>query len=202
MIGINGIFEGYSYIFMKRHLLILSLFIFTLISHESFAQRFWISAAPSNWNNTANWSASSGGAGGASVPGASDLVTFNALGLGNCTLDVAANVAGITVNGYTGIININGFNLTTTGANTLATGTINNGGGAAALTLNTISTSTFSGTTFGANVNGSTGRIFLNGSTFNGSVSLTKTANNTDLSTGGNTFQGAVTLTNSSTSQF
>jgi hypothetical protein len=33
-------------------------------------------------------------------------------------------------------------------------------------------------------------------------VSITKTANNTDLSTGGNTFQGAVTLTNSSTSQF
>jgi hypothetical protein len=202
MIGINGIFEGYSYIFMKRHLLILSLFIFTLISHESFAQRFWISATPSNWNNTANWSASSGGAGGASVPGASDLVTFNALGLGNCTLDVAANVAGITVNGYTGIININGFNLTTTGTNIFTTGTINNGGGAAALTLNTIATSTFNGTTFGANVNGSTGRIFLNGSTFNGGVSITKTANNTDLSIGGNTFQGAVTLTNSSTSQF
>lgn len=189
--------------FMKKTLLsYLLAFITILFSQSLLAQRFWVSATPSNWNNTANWSASSGGPGGASVPGASDLVTFNASGLGNCTLDIAPNVAGITVNGYTGIININGFNLTTTGTNTFTTGTINNGGAAAAVTLNTIGSTTFNGTTFGANVNGSTGRIFLNGSTFNGTVNITKTANNTDLSTGNNIFQGAVTLTNSSTSQF
>ncbi len=188
--------------FMKKTLISYFLFIVALaLSQNALAQRFWISATPSNWNNTANWSASSGGAGGASVPGASDLVTFNALGLGNCTLDIAANVAGITMNGYTGTVNINGFNLTTTGTNNFATGTINNGGGAAAVTLNTTGTTTFSGTTFGANVNGSTGRIFFNGSTFNGTVNVTKTANNVDLSTGNNTFQAAVTLTNSSTSQ-
>ncbi|TXI68171.1 MAG: hypothetical protein E6Q41_04540 [Cyclobacteriaceae bacterium] len=180
----------------------LTVFIFLFISQISFGQRFWVAAGASNWNNTANWSTTSGGAGGASVPGPSDAVTFNASGLGNCTLDVAPNVAGITVNGYTGVINLNGFNLTTTGTNSFVTGTINNGGAAAAVTLNTAGTTTFSGTTFGANVNGSTGRIFFNGSVFNGSVTVTKTANNNDTSTGGNTFSGSVTLTNSSTNQF
>jgi len=183
--------------FMKKTLISYFLFIVALaLSQNALAQRFWISATPSNWNNTANWSASSGGAGGASVPGASDLVTFNALGLGNCTLDIAANVAGITMNGYTGTVNINGFNLTTTGTNNFATGTINNGGGAAAVTLNTTGTTTFSGTTFGANVNGSTGRIFFNGSTFNGTVTVTKTDNNNDNSTGNNIFNGVTTITN------
>lgn len=188
---------------MKKTILFgLTLFLLTFSIHTTLAQRFWVASTPSNWNNTANWSTTSGGAGGASVPGVSDLVTFNANGLGNCTLDIAPTVAGISMNGYTGILDINGFNLTTTGTNTFTTGTINNGGGAAALTLNTIATSTFNGTTFGANVNGSTGRIFFNGSLFNGTVNVTKTANNTDLSTGNNTFQSAVTLTNSSTSQF
>jgi hypothetical protein len=55
---------------------------------------------------------------------------------GNCTLDVAANVAGVTVNGYTDTIDLNEFNLTTTGTNTFATGTIVNSGGAAALPVN------------------------------------------------------------------
>jgi hypothetical protein len=180
----------------------LIVLLLCLTVQVSFGQRFWVAAGASNWNNTANWSTTSGGAGGASVPGPADAVTFNASGLGNCTLDVAPTVAGIVVNGYTGIINLNGFNLTTTGTNTFTTGTINNGGGAAAVTLNTTVTSTFNGTTFGANVNGSTGRIFFNGSVFNGSVTITKTANVNDTGTGGNTFSGSVTLTNGSTTQF
>lgn len=182
---------------MKKTLLTYLLFIAALsLCQNALAQRYWVSAGSSNWNNTANWSISSGGAGGASVPGVSDLAVFNANGLGNCTLDIAANVAGITVNGYTGILNINGFNLTTTGTNTFTTGTINNGGGAAAVTLNTTATTTFSGTVFGANVNGSTGRIFFNGSTFNGTVTVTKTDNNNDNSTGNNIFNGVTTITN------
>lgn len=196
-------FDDYPTGYMNKPILsYLTVFIFLFISQISFGQRFWVAAGASNWNNTANWSTTSGGAGGASVPGPSDAVTFNANGLGNCTLDVAPNVAGITVNGYTGVINLNGFNLTTTGTNSFVTGTINNGGAAAAVTLNTAGTTTFSGTTFGANVNGSTGRIFFNGSVFNGSVTVTKTANNNDTSTGGNTFSGSVTLTNNSTNQF
>ncbi len=183
--------------FMKKSLLSYSLLFFLFsLSQLAIGQRFWVASTPANWNNTANWSTTSGGAGGASVPGPADVVTFNALGLGNCTLDVAANVAGITVNGYTATIDLNGFNLTTTGTNTFTTGTIVNSGGAAALTLNTTVTTTFNGSTISANVNGTTGRIFFNGSTFNGTVNISKTDNNNDNSTGNNIFNGVTTLTN------
>ncbi len=182
---------------MKKLLLSYSIsFCLVIISHISFGQRFWVASTPSNWNNTANWSTTSGGAGGASVPGPADIVTFNALRQGDCTLDVAANVAGIIVNGYTGTIDLSGFNLTTTGPNTFTTGSVVNTGGAAALTLNTTVTTTFNGTTISANVNGTTGRIFFNGSTFNGTVNISKTDNNNDNSSGNNIFNGVTTITN------
>lgn len=180
-------------------MLCVSLF-FTLPTH---AQRFWVgTGATNNWNNTDNWSTTSGGPGGASVPGPTDAVTFNAAGNIDCIVDIAPTVAGITVNGYSSTIDVNGFVLTTTGTNTFASGTLADGVGTGALTLNTTGTTTFSGTTFGAVVNGSTGRVFFNGSTFSSGVDITKTANATDLSTGGNTFNGAVSLTNNSNNPF
>ena len=172
------------------------LLICSFITSASLGQRFWIAGTPGNWNNTANWSATSGGPGGASVPGPADLAVFNGAASGNCTLDIAPTVAGITINGYTGAIDLNGFNLTTTGTNTFTTGTINNSGGAAALTLNTALTTTFNGTLFDVDVNGSTGRIFFNGSVFNALVNITKTDNNNDNSSGNNTFNGTTTITN------
>lgn len=170
--------------------------LFFCLSYSVFAQRFWVASGPSNWNNTANWSTTSGGAGGASVPGAADVVTFNALGAGNCTLDIAPTVAGITMNGYTGTVNINGFTLTTTGNNTFTSGTINNSGAAGSLALNTTGSSTFNGTTFGANLTGTSGRLIFSGSTFNGSVSVTKTDANNDVGSGGNIFNSTTTITN------
>jgi hypothetical protein len=81
------------------------VFILSLSLQTQAANRFWISATPSNWNNTANWSNVSGGAGGFSVPAAGDAVTFNNVRRGNCTIDVAVNISSLTVNaGYTGII--------------------------------------------------------------------------------------------------
>lgn len=178
--------------FMKKspfYYLTVLIFWITCSSTGVFAQKTWIAAGASNWNNGANWSP-------AGVPGPADAVIFNATGLGNCQLDIAPNVAGITVNGYTGTIDLNGFDLTTTGTNTFATGTINNGGATGSVTLNTTGTTTFSGTTFGAAVNGSTGRVFFNGSTFNGNVTITKTDNNNDNSSGNNVFNGTTNVTN------
>jgi fibronectin-binding autotransporter adhesin len=107
--------------------------VFLLSSIRSSAARFWVAAGPSNWNNTANWSTASGGAGGASVPGVGDAVTFNNVRNGNCTIDVPVNVLSLTVNGYAGII--------TQGTNTIAS--VNNAsflsgtfaGGAANITI-------------------------------------------------------------------
>ncbi len=81
------------------------VFILSLSSQLQAANRFWVSAAASNWNNTANWSNVSGGAGGFSVPAAGDAVTFNNVRRGNCTIDVAVSILSLTINaGYTGNI--------------------------------------------------------------------------------------------------
>jgi len=177
---------------------ILFLFLFLFLTSGAMAQRYWVGTVPGVWNNTLNWSATSGGAGGASVPGVTDQVIFNGAGgsNGNCNLNIAPNVAGVTISGYTGTIDLLGFNLTTTGTNTFSSGTISNSGVAASVLLNTLLTTTFNGTTFNANVSGSSGRIFFNGSTFNGTVNVTKTDGNNDASSGNNIFNGATTITN------
>lgn len=181
---------------MKKCILVLVVSIIAGFSGSLFGQnRFWVAASSSNWNNTANWSTSSGGPGGASVPGATEVAIFNANGAGNCNLDIAPTVAGITVNGYTGTINFQGNNLTTTGTNQFTTGTLSPGT-TASLILNTIAITTFAGTTVSVNVSGTTGRLFFNGSTFNGTVNVTKTDNNGDFSSGNNIFNGTTTLTN------
>jgi len=172
----------------------LSLLLF--LSIITFSQnRFWVAGAAGNWNDPANWSTTSGGAGGASVPGAANTAIFNASGLGNCNLDIAPTVAGLTINGYTGTIDLNGNNLTTTGANTFATGTFVNSGGVAFLTLNSTGTTTFSGTLFNVDINGSTAGLNFNGSVFNGTVNISKTDNNNYNGLGGNTFNNTLTVT-------
>lgn len=183
---------------MQKLVLILLVSFFAGYSVDLLAQnRFWVAATASNWNNSANWSTTSGGAGGASVPGLTEVAIFNANGSGNCNLDIAPTVDGVTVNGYSGIINFQGNNLTSTGTNQFTTGTLVPGT-TASLILNTLANTTFNGATISVNVSGTTGRLFLNGSTFNGTVNITKTDAANDNSAGGNTFNSAVTLTNAS----
>lgn len=82
-------------------LAIVPTVLFFATSDAWAANRYWISGANSNWNNTANWSTASGGAGGASVPGAADDVIFDGgtggtTADGNCTVDVPVDVISIT----------------------------------------------------------------------------------------------------------
>ena len=58
------------------------------------ANRYWIATASDKMNDTANWSISSGGAGGASVPGANDTAIFNN-GATNCIIDTPWTVGAI-----------------------------------------------------------------------------------------------------------
>jgi hypothetical protein len=202
--------------------------LFVSISYTSFSQRYWVAATASNWNNTANWSTTSGGAGGASVPGAGVAAIFNGGGTGNCTLDIAPTVGSISISGYTGTINLNGNNLTISGSTalTFSSGAISNSGGAASVVLSTTGAATFNGTTISPNITGTAGSItfsggstfggtislsaptiLLNGTTsskntFNGTTSLTKTGSSSDLGTGGNIFNGTTTLVNSGTGTF
>lgn len=92
------------------------------------ANRFWISPTPSNWNNTANWATTSGGAGGASVPGAADNVTFDNNGIGNCTIDIAVDINKITVAAsYTGTISQGGNTFATVGTASFSGGGFSGG---------------------------------------------------------------------------
>lgn len=71
------------------------------------ANRYWVASSAGSWNDTANWSTSSGGSSGASVPGSSDAVYFDGNGLGNCTLNRNESCASLTTgSGYTGTLGL------------------------------------------------------------------------------------------------
>jgi hypothetical protein len=63
---------------------------------------YWVADSSANWNDTANWSTSSGGPGGSSVPSTDSTVIFDDLGLGPCILDSTPQIAYMILNGYTG----------------------------------------------------------------------------------------------------
>jgi hypothetical protein len=130
---------------MKTVASFLMLVICISFSKNSMAARFWVAATASNWNNTANWSASSGGAGGSSVPVAADDVNFDNNGVGNCTIDATVGVKSFTVAaGYTGTIGqgTNPISISTTA--TFSGGIFS--GGSANMTI--IAAFTLSGTNF------------------------------------------------------
>ena len=69
------------------------------------ANRYWVTGGSGNWNatDTNNWSATSGGASGASVPTSSDDVFFDAAsGAGTATVTATANCANLDFTGFTG----------------------------------------------------------------------------------------------------
>ncbi len=116
------------------------------------ADRYWVSGGTGNYNSTTNWSATSGGASGASVPTSADNVFFNASsGSGTVTINVASNCANLNLTGFTGTIAYT--NTLTVSGTVLNFGT---GGytisGASSLRLLTAMTITSNGTTYTGNV--------------------------------------------------
>lgn len=83
--------------------------IFIFMSSLSFsANRYWVGSGLGNWNNTANWSTTTGGLQGASVPGVFDVVVFDGSNVSNCTIDANVNVIGFSISAlYIGTINVN-----------------------------------------------------------------------------------------------
>lgn len=71
------------------------------------ALRYWRGTGDGNWGTTANWSDTSGGATGFSVPSASDDVVFDAAGNLGCVINASARVClSLTItSGYTATIN-------------------------------------------------------------------------------------------------
>jgi hypothetical protein len=145
----------------KYHLILFLIFFLAGLSGIDAASRYWIATTSVTWNNSANWSTSSGGGGGASVPGSSDLAIFDGTGgaNGNCTIDAVVNVAGFSISGYIGTIS--------QGANTITIGTSNFSmssgtftGGTSAITINglfTLSGGAFTSTSATLSIGGSLG---------------------------------------------
>lgn len=124
---------------------LLGLLILSCCTRPALAApRFWVAATSSNWNNTANWSAASGGAGGASVPGSADDVSFDNTSPGNCLLDALVNVTSITLSGYTGTISQGPNPITVSAAANFGSGSF--AGGSANITVTGVFT--LSGTAF------------------------------------------------------
>ena len=110
--------------YIRRLTLLLSL---ALITNSLWAaNRYWVAAATGNWNDTNNWSTTTGGAGGASVPGSNDKACFDGNGLGKCVVDIDVNVKQLLItSGFTDSLDLDSskFVIGTVGA-TLSGGTI------------------------------------------------------------------------------
>ena len=87
------------------------------------AARFWVSGGTGNWSSTTNWSASSGGASGASVPGSADTAAFNASsGAGTATVDSSVTIQILTMTGFTGTLAFGTNTITLNSSGTVYTG--------------------------------------------------------------------------------
>lgn len=146
------------------------------------ANRFWVGGT-GTWNgsNTANWSATSGGTGGASVPTGGDVVIFDAnSNNGNSGASYTVTLAGINAsatsvtfnNPSAGTLNFTGTgniatSTLTVGETVNATGWVGNLNVSGSTSLNT------NGSVIGANINISSTLTLTGNSVTTGSVSLT-----------------------------
>ncbi len=175
---------------MIRTSIFLILFLLAGLSAHA-AKRYWVAASASTWNSTANWSSSSGGAGGSSVPTSSDTAYFDGNGTGNDTLDVNVSVKRLEIAaGYTGTIVQGTYTVTigTSGA-VLSGGTFAGGSGnitvSGAFTISGCAFTSTSGTlSTSANFTVSSGSFTHN----NGTLLLNATSTLTISNAGGTTF--------------
>jgi hypothetical protein len=87
------------------------------------AARFWVAGGNGLWSSTTNWSATSAGSSGASVPGSGDTATFNASsGSGTATVDSSVTVLALTMTGFTGTLAFGSNTISLNNAGTVYTG--------------------------------------------------------------------------------
>ena len=172
----------------------LSLFFILLPNASEAANRYWVGSSGGNFSDSANWSDSTGGGGGASAPVAGDIAIFDGGGVSSSTIDITSTIQRLTISaGYTGTITVaSGVTFTMTSAFTQADGTFNAGdtsiiwsggtgnsdsisGGVFNLqsaTLESSSSITVSGGAFNGgsgnmNLTGSAGDLYITGGEFN-----------------------------------
>ena len=70
------------------------------------ADRYWIATTAQSFNNSTYWSTTSGGSGGASVPGLSDKAIFDSNGSGDCSVSSDWTLQDFDSENYTGTITV------------------------------------------------------------------------------------------------
>lgn len=163
------------------------------------ANRYWVGGTET-WDATAGtkWATTSGGAGGASVPGAADNAYFDAnSGAITVTLGVSPNVSVVSFSGFTGTFDFNSYelNLGNSGGTAFNSGTTIAGFGGVPIVNLTYSGSTGTRTIRMENLGESKAVSF---NITNGSDTISLTASNgayKNLNLTG--FTGSVTLTGS-----
>ncbi|MBN1670751.1 MAG: DUF11 domain-containing protein [Kiritimatiellae bacterium] len=100
-------------------------------SNWIFRNAYYYIAAGGDWNTAANWASSSGGAGGAGVPGTNDAAFLDA-NSGHCTLDADAGCDSLNTSGYTNTLALGTYALQVIGGFTHAGGTVTIGESAGA----------------------------------------------------------------------
>ena len=143
--------------------------------------KYWVGGT-GNWSDTAHWSTSSGGAGGASVPTSDDDVFFDAnSGSGTVTVDSTAYAYNLNFTGFTGTL-AGSAALNIYGSLTLGSGMTWSYTGAVTFAATSGNTLTFNGksTNNSFTFNSASGRWTLQDDWNNGSSSITLTAGSLD----------------------
>jgi hypothetical protein len=141
------------------------------------AARFWRGTGDGNWGSTGNWSATSGGATGASVPTIADDVTFDASGNNNCTINASArSCLSLTItSGFTATIT---HSQVLTVAGNVTFGANYTIAGSSSMTISAASTITSNGKTWPNNMTWSGGdtKTLVGNLVIGGSISLPTSA--------------------------
>jgi len=155
-------------------------------------ERYWVSGTGGNWTDTNNWSSSSGGSGGACVPGLDDVAIFDGGGIGGCIIDTQAVVSTMIVRStYTATLSIGASqSLDVSGSFSIAGGTFTTNGrplGAGSYTQ-TGGTFNAGGSTINCN-----GNFVVTGGTFNGGTGIVNVGGDINF-TGGVVNSGSSTF--------
>lgn len=154
-----------------RALLAFALLV-TVSLPASAAARFWVGGT-GTWDasDTTHWAATTGGAGGQSVPSAADTVTFDgSSGGGTVTVNTTVTIQGLTTGAFTGTLDFSANNNSVTitgvsGHNGSGTGTrtLNLGNGTWTLSATSGATLWTMATTTGLTFNANSSTINLSG---------------------------------------
>ncbi|HET6990987.1 MAG TPA: hypothetical protein VFJ43_06670, partial [Bacteroidia bacterium] len=162
---------------LKFIFILFLLGIFSVNAHA--AKRYWVGATSNSWKLKANWSSSSGGAGGSTIPGSSDTAFFDGSATSHhrCDIDSTVNIKRLSMTGDT----------LSQGANTITIGSV----GA------TLSGGVFLGGSSDITVSGT---FTISGNTFTSTSGTFSTSANLTISSGSFTHNsGTLSLTASST---